>query len=128
MNVLLVAIGGAIGSVLRYLAGAMVLKFAPSDFPYGTLFVNVVGCFVIGLLVPGLLPHSPAATSGHLQMKLLLVTGVLGGFTTFSAFGLETYTLYRGGHVTLAGLNIVLSLVLGLGAVALGTRVGRVWA
>lgn len=127
MNLLLVALGGALGSVLRYLAGALVSRHAPLDFPYATLAVNVVGCFIIGLLVPAFIPHSPTAASGHLHAKLLLVTGLLGGFTTFSAFGLETYTLYRGGHPTLAALNIVASVALGLGAVALGVRFGRIW-
>lgn len=127
MNLLFVALGGAIGSVLRYLLGALVSRHAPNDFPYATLAVNALGCFVIGLLVPAFIPHSPAATSGHMHAKLLLVTGLLGGFTTFSAFGLETYSLYRGGHPTLAALNIVASIALTLAAVALGMRIGRIW-
>lgn len=127
MNLFLVALGGASGSVLRYLLGAFVSRHAPADFPYATLAVNILGCFVIGLLVPAFIPHSPSAASGHMHAKLLLITGLLGGFTTFSAFGLETYSLFRSGHPTLAALNIVASLVCTLAAVALGVRLGRLW-
>ena len=84
------------------------------DFPAGILVVNVLGCLAIGLLA-GLI----ATTRIHVGEvgRHLLITGLLGGFTTFSSFGLDTFTLARGGHVQLAFLNVAGSLILGLGAV-----------
>lgn len=124
-GLVLVALGGAVGSVARYAVGAGVARLTTSSFPFGTLTVNALGCFAIGLLVPAFIPQQPTVASGHLNAKLFLITGVLGGFTTFSAFGLETYTLYRGGHAGLAAMNAVGSVLLGLGAVALGVKLGR---
>ncbi len=101
-NLLYVAFGGALGSVLRYLL-SLGLNGA---FPYGTLTVNVAGCFVIGLLAG----YGQTSETG----RLFLMVGVLGGFTTFSAFSLDTLRLVEAGQVTLAlayaGLSVLLSL------------------
>jgi CrcB protein len=109
-----VGIGGFIGAVLRYLASGWAQSLSGSvSFPFGTLVVNIAGCFAIGALsyladVRGML--GPDA-------RLFLIVGILGGFTTFSAFGNETMNLLRDGQVLHAGINIVASLLLCLAAV-----------
>lgn len=124
-RILLVGIGGAVGSVLRYLVSGWVQNASGSvSFPFGTLAVNVSGCFVIGILsyladVRGLLTP---------ELRALFVIGVLGGFTTFSSFGNETMALARDGEMGYAFANIALSLILGLGAVYAGRMLtGLVW-
>jgi len=114
-----VAAGGAVGSVARFAAGLVARNLVPG-WPWGTLFVNVIGSLLIGVLVAwfGLRPASDA-------MRLGLVTGVLGGFTTFSAFSLETIEMLRAGD-TVSGLAYVAaSVVLGLTACAVGLWVTR---
>ena len=117
MNVFYVGAGGALGSVGRYLVSGLVHRWLPfSSFPWGTLTVNVFGCFVIGLL-GGLVElrgfFSPDARS-------FLLIGVLGGFTTFSTFGHETFGFLRDGETLHAFGNIMMQLTLGLLAVWLG--------
>ena len=120
---LLIATGGAVGSVLRYAVHTWVQRLTSSNFPLGTLTVNLVGCLVIGVLA--------AAFAGPIQIReeyrLGLVVGVLGGFTTFSTFGLETFLLMNLGQLGLALLNIVLSCSIGLIAVWFGYRAGEYW-
>lgn len=116
-GVLLVALGGAIGSVARYkLSGYVLHHTIDWRFPAGTFAVNVIGCLVAGLLA-GLAEKHDFMSA---ETRLLLFTGILGGFTTFSAFGLETMYLLRRGEILVAGTNIVLSVVLGLLALWLG--------
>ena len=107
--VLLVATGGAAGSVLRYLVSVLAIGAFGTGFPWGTLAVNVIGSAAIGLL-------GGLGVEGGL--RLLLVTGLLGGFTTFSAFSLETGLLWQR-HWSLAVLYVAASLALGLAAFAL---------
>jgi CrcB protein len=116
-NILIVGLGGFIGSVLRYLLSGWIQKLAGSGtFPYGTLGVNVAGCLLIGLL--GGLADNAELFSANARLFLLL--GLLGGFTTFSTFGYETVALLRDREMV-AGLSYVgLHLLLGLTAVALG--------
>lgn len=116
-GVLLVALGGAIGSVARYkLSGYVLHHTIDWRFPAGTFAVNVLGCLVAGLLA-GLAEKHDFMSA---ETRLLLFTGILGGFTTFSAFGLETMFLLRRGEILVAGTNIVLSVVMGLLALWLG--------
>ena len=123
-TLLMVGAGGLIGAVGRYLVGTWVQGLVgSSSFPLGTLLVNVVGCLLIGVLV-GLAETRDALNA---QVRLFLVVGLLGGFTTYSAFGYETVALLRSGD-TLAGLaNVGLQLALGLAAVWVGLRVSQ-WA
>jgi CrcB protein len=108
-GVLLVALGGAVGSVARYLVSVAALSTLGAGFPWGTLAVNILGCAAIGV----------AAGMGiEGQQRLLLVTGVLGGFTTFSAFSLETGALFERSPL-LAVLYVLASVTLGLAAFAL---------
>ena len=121
-HVLLAALGGAVGSALRYLAVAVTGRCYPNAvFPYGTLAVNVVGCFVIAWL--GTLAADKITLNA--EVRLFIFTGVLGGFTTFSAFGYETFYLIRTSHLLLAVLNVLANCFLGLGAVWLGYMLAK---
>ena len=116
-QVALVGCGGFVGSSLRFMVNGWVQAATPaSSFPYGTLVVNVVGCLTIGVL--GGLADARQALDPAL--RLLVFTGVIGGFTTFSAFAYETLSLAR--HVDLASAlaNVALQVVLGIGAAWLG--------
>jgi CrcB protein len=119
-NILLVGLGGFIGSVLRYLLGGYVQQSTRSiDFPFGTLAVNLIGCFVIGFL--GQLAEGRGMfTSGS---RTFVFIGILGGFTTFSSFGNETLNLARDGQMLNALANVGSNVVLGLFAVWLGRTV-----
>ena len=110
---LLVAIGGAVGSVARYKLGALILHQTVTwKFPAGTFVVNVLGCLVAGLLV-GLGERHDFLTA---EARLLLFTGFLGGFTTFSAFGVETAALIQRGEFAVAASYIILSVLCGIAA------------
>ena len=122
MTVLLVGAGGFIGSAMRYLVGTWVQSVSGNAWiPYGTLTVNVVGCFLIGLVI-GLADTRQLLGEGT---RALVVVGLLGGFTTFSAFGYETVDMVRDGHMVAAAANIGLQLTLGLTAVMIGLYVSR---
>ena len=113
---LYIAIGGAFGAVLRYLAGNAAVKYFNPQLPYGTFIINISGCFLMGLLMTlivdkGLLPP---------VWRLFLCVGVLGGFTTFSSFGYEVYTLFAEGNLACALLYAALSCLLGVLAAAFG--------
>jgi len=112
MGFILVGIGGALGSMARYGVGLAVHSMT---FPYATLIVNVVGCLCIGLALPSV---ERAAALSH-DMRLLLVVGFLGGFTTFSAFGSESIALIRSG-MSVALINVAANVLLGLAAVVVG--------
>jgi len=117
VSVLFVAIGGALGSVSRYLVGTWAQTASKSiDFPYGTLTVNLVGCFVIGFLSQ-LAEARGVFTS---ETRSLVFIGVLGGFTTFSSFGNDTINLLRDGESFNALANIGANVILGLFLVWLG--------
>ncbi|MQF69528.1 fluoride efflux transporter CrcB [SAR202 cluster bacterium AD-804-J14_MRT_500m] len=123
MNILLlVGLGGFSGAVLRYVIGRWVLDFSVrSEFPYPTLFVNVIGCLLIGMLY-GI---SEERNFLNDEVRGLLAVGFLGGFTTFSAFSIETLTLLRDGLVLHAIYNITLQFVATLGAVSFGFYAAR---
>ena len=121
-KVLLVGLGGFVGTVARYALGGWIARTkAGGTFPFGTLAVNVLGCLAIGLLA-GL-----AETRGVLSdtTRTVLFVGLLGGFTTFSAFGYETVALLRAGQTAAAAWSVGLQLVLGLGAVWVGGAATR---
>lgn len=121
-KLLLVGSGGFIGSSLRYLLGGLVHRVArEAMFPWGTMVVNVLGCLLIGLLA-GLAEERGVLGSGA---RAFLLIGLLGGFTTFSSFGLETLQLLRDGQRVAAAANVIGQVVLGLGAVWAGVALAR---
>ena len=124
-QMLVVALGGALGSVARYKFGGLVLHHTPTwDFPMSTFCVNLIGCLVIGV-IGGLVEHHDLFSS---SVRLLLFTGILGGFTTFSAFGYETLFLLRRGLLHLALLYVLLSVLCGVMAVFGGMKlIDLVW-
>ncbi len=116
-KVMLVGLGGFIGAVLRYLVSGGVQSLTQSiAFPYGTLAVNVTGCFLIGVLSH--LMESQAGLTA--EIRLLLMVGILGSFTTYSTFGNETINLLEDQRLFLAFLNVATHIFLGLSAVILG--------
>lgn len=117
LNVLLVGLGGFVGSVARYIIYLLIRTHFNHPFPIATLLVNTVGCFTIGALFAFV---EQGSISLNPRVTLLLSTGIIGGFTTFSAFGIETFELIRLQQHGFAVLNILGNLVFGLGAVATG--------
>ena len=116
VNILVIAIGGGLGAVSRYLVSGWVQALSGGGWPLGTLVVNVLGCFVIGLL------SQLAESTGVFTptTRALLFTGFLGGFTTYSTFSAEAYNLAADGAAFSATLYVGLHIVLGLAAVWLG--------
>ncbi|MEC9340925.1 MAG: fluoride efflux transporter CrcB [Pseudomonadota bacterium] len=118
-----VAAGGAVGSVARFLVAGSAARLFGTGFPAGTLLVNLGGSFLIGLLFP-LLVLRPG---GQGLWHLALMAGVLGGFTTFSAFSLETLVLLQQGRAGAALLNVAANVLPGLGAAWAGYSLARLW-
>jgi len=120
-TILYIAIGGAMGSVLRYLTSVLVSKYWANHFPLATFITNVLGCFLIGILI-GILEKNNLANS---NLKWFLITGFCGGYTTFSTFGFENYTLFQNNNSLLAFGYIALSVFFGIFAVWLGLFVSK---
>ncbi|MCZ8546402.1 fluoride efflux transporter CrcB [Mesorhizobium qingshengii] len=118
---LAVSAGAVIGSVLRALASIGALAWLGPGFPWGTLFVNVLGSFVIGFYAT--LTGPDGRVLAGTRWRQFVMTGICGGFTTFSTFSLETFRLFQGGHWPMAGLNVGVSIVTWLVAVWLGHMV-----
>ena len=118
LNCLVVALGGGIGACLRYLIGLVPLK-EPFTFPVKILFINLLGCFVIGLIAA----IAAKTTSLSPRTVMFIRTGLCGGFTTFSTFALETETLLKTRHIGLAMLYVALSVVVGVGLAFAGQLV-----
>ena len=116
-----IAIAGAAGALARYGLTGAVQRYFPSGFPGGTLLVNIIGCFLIGILAAVSLDRMP----GSPLLRTALIVGFLGAFTTFSAFGYETLNLLRDGEMGHAFLNVTLSILLGLAAVWAGMQLAR---
>lgn len=122
-SIIQVAIGGAIGAVGRYLTGVAAVRVMGHGYPWGTLTVNIVGSFLMGVLIIVLM-----GKDGGIRFAPLLMTGMLGGFTTFSAFSLDALTIFERGHVGQAALYVIASVVLSLLAIFLGVMVARgIW-
>ena len=124
-QILIVALGGAIGSVARYKLGGFALHHSQSwDFPVSTFSINVIGCFLIGILAALVEHHDLFSPS----VRLLLFTGLLGGFTTFSAFGYESVFLLRRGLFSTAAAYVCLSVIGAMTAVGVGMKlVDQFW-
>ena len=120
-TIIYIALGGAIGSVLRYLTTVLVSKYWSTHFPLATFIANSVGCLLIGLFI-GILEKNNL-TNSHL--KWFLITGFCGGYTTFSTFGLENFTLFQNQNSFMAFAYIGASVITGLAAIWLGLFVAK---
>jgi len=119
---LMVLVGGGVGALMRYIAGMTIAARIGGRFPLGTLVINVTGSFLIGILMPLLTERFQP----HSNWRLLLVVGVLGGYTTFSTFEYETFRAAQDGGKWIGLVNVVASVVLGYVAVWIGSAiVGR---
>ncbi|HSR63732.1 MAG TPA: fluoride efflux transporter CrcB [Gammaproteobacteria bacterium] len=121
IRIVLIAAGGAAGALLRYWLSGGVYALLGKDFPYGTLSVNVVGSLLMGLVYVFLFERMAVSS----EMRAALVIGLLGAFTTFSTFSIETLNLIEAGEQLKAGLNVVLSVLLCLVGCWLGLLLGR---
>lgn len=119
-QMLLVGFGGFLGSILRYLISKLNTEISIHSFPAGTFLVNIIGSLLIGFLVGVLATHAPSS-----QLRLLLITGFCGGFTTFSAFTNENFNLIANGQYLISALYIILSIVGGIFAVFGGINISK---
>lgn len=121
LKVIVVGIGGGIGAVARYLVSTWAAERFGSDFPYGTLIVNVVGCFIIGAFMVVVTERFIASP----YWRLLVAVGFVGGLTTFSSFGFETIKLVESAQLQWAAYNILTNFIFGFFATWLGMTVAR---
>lgn len=119
MQFLSVALGGAIGASLRFGTGVVMVRLVGSGFPLAILSVNILGSFLMGLFM------IYSFHRGMEHLNLFVMTGILGGFTTFSAFSLEAFTLFERGQVVSAAVYILLSVVVSIAALVLGVFIAR---
>jgi CrcB protein len=119
--ILWIAVGGALGSVTRYFVNVWAGRLLGTDFPYGTLTVNIVGSFVMGFLIAMMALKVQVSQ----EVRAFLTTGILGGFTTFSAFSLDFATLFERRSFDLAALYLVASVGVSLAAIFVGLKAGR---
>jgi CrcB protein len=124
LKILLVGLGGSLGAISRYLVSELVARrWSGLAFPVATMSVNILGCLLIGFLA--VLAQGSERISD--ETRVFLIVGLLGGFTTFSSFGHETFSLLEDGHAALAAINVVVQVVVGLLAVWLGVVLARVF-
>lgn len=123
LKLVLIFLGSGFGGVLRYALSGWVQRLGDGTFPAGTLVVNVAGCLLIGFV--------SAACAGRIlvreEYRIAMIVGILGGFTTFSAFGIETFAFLNDGQFLRAAANVGLSVVFGLAAVWAGYRLAESW-
>jgi fluoride exporter len=121
MNFMLVGVGGALGSMARHGVGMAIARATPANLtPYATMTVNLAGCLAIGVLAGLVASHRVVMGTGT---RAFVFAGVLGGFTTFSSFGLDTFTLAHGGRAGVAAMNVAIQVAAGLALVAAGYAV-----
>ena len=121
LNLLLVALGGALGSTARYVFSILVQRASGTLFPIGTFAVNCVGCLVFGAIAGAAEQRVQVAP----ELRLFLLVGILGGFTTFSSYAFESFVLVRDGQFAAALVNIVGQVIAGLGGMWIGFAIGR---
>lgn len=121
VNIVLVFLGGGIGAAARYWLSGIVYQKMNTDFPYGTLTVNAIGCLLIGILMTAMEERFLAQPS----LRVFLTIGILGGFTTFSSFSFETIALLRDGEILYALVNIFTSLFVCLFGTWVGMQIGK---
>jgi len=118
-QLILVGVGGGIGSIFRFLISR--ITFSQGHFPWATFIINIIGCLIIGFFIGMAVKHSSSAEN----IRLLLVAGFCGGFTTFSTFSLENVYLYQSGNYLALVLYITLSVIIGFAAVFLGLALSK---
>lgn len=120
LTLIYIAIGGAVGALLRYTVSGYTYKYLNGFLPWGTLAVNLIGCFAIGFLwnVFENIAYSP-------NTRALIFIGILGAFTTFSTFGLESFSLIKEGEIKFAVLNILVSNIAGIALVFIGYLISK---
>jgi len=116
-QLLSVGIGGCIGSIIRYMLSISFNKILIMNFPAGTFLINVIGCFLIGLFI-----NNNFVDKSNLLLHEFIIIGILGGFTTYSAFGLETYNLIKNNMIHIAILYILSSIIFGLIAIYISSK------
>lgn len=124
LHLFLVALGGAIGAALRHLIGQLAMKLVGTAFPWGTLFVNIAGSFAMGILIAALARRSGTPA----EVRLFFATGLLGGFTTFSAFSLDVFYLWERGEAVFAFSYIMASVTFSIAALFVGLWLVRSFA
>lgn len=124
VSLLLVAVGGAIGSVCRYVVGIGAGRLLGTGFPFGTLIVNITGSFVMGLFIEML----AAKFNGSESLRLFVAVGILGGFTTLSSFSLDSIVLFERGAIVASAAYVGASIVLSLAALVAGLQLVRAFA
>lgn len=122
LHLFLVALGGAIGASLRHLTGQALLRLAGPGFPHGTMAVNIAGSFVMGLFIAWLTRRSGGSSN---ELRLFVATGLLGGFTTFSAFSLDVAVLWERGQGLAAAMYVFGSVALSIAALFTGLWLAR---
>lgn len=123
MRLVAIAMGGALGAALRYLVSGWIQSLTGPRFPWGTLAVNALGSLILGLFLASALTH----TGGEAWGRHFWAIGLIGAFTTYSTFSYETVALFEVGDWWAAAANVLLNLVLGIGAVLIGLRLGEAW-
>ncbi|MBI3585770.1 MAG: fluoride efflux transporter CrcB [Ignavibacteriales bacterium] len=121
VNIILVFLGGGIGAAARYWLSGVVYQKVSTDFPYGTLTVNAIGCLLIGILMAAMEERFLVQPS----LRVFLTIGILGGFTTFSTFSFETIALLRDGEILYALVNIFTSIFVCLFGTWVGMQIGK---
>lgn len=123
-KIILIGLGGFFGSICRYFVSLLTARLLPSPFiPYGTLAVNISGCFLIGLL-SGFFDARQIVSP---EIRAMILIGVLGGFTTYSSFGIEVVTLFKQGNGGAAFAHVGLHLIFGIGAAFAGFQCSRLF-
>jgi fluoride exporter len=121
LNYIVVFFGAGVGGMLRYWGSAFVYKFLPTNFPYGTLFVNVLGSFLIGIFMY----YFDANELLSVEMRVFLTTGLCGGLTTFSTFSYETINFMKEGEFLFASINIIVNVLLTIVALFLAYKISK---
>jgi len=110
LNLLAIFLGGGLGSLCRYGIGKFTVSILPTSFPLGTFISNILSCLILAVTVL----YFNGKVSGNVALKLFLITGFCGGFSTFSTFSFETFELIKLGNITVALLNIFISVIIGV--------------